>query len=126
VVPLIVVALLVVIAIALCNVTHHARLARLTPEQRGFERTMKLVVFGIVALMIISKMIANASAEPQTRFYDARGNSIGTAVPQGEGSTRYYDAGGRSLGTSTTTHGTTTFYSSGGNVTGRASGGRGR
>jgi YD repeat-containing protein len=84
---------------------------------------MKFVVFGTVVFMIVVKMITNASAEPQTRFYDARGNSIGTAVPQGEGSTRYYDAGGRSLGTSTTMPGggTRTFYGPSGNVTGRAS-----
>jgi hypothetical protein len=28
-------------------------------------------------------------------LYDARGNSVGTAAPQGEGSTRYYDAHNR-------------------------------
>jgi YD repeat-containing protein len=50
----------------------------------------------------------------QVRFYDARGNSFGTAVPYGNGSTRYYDARGRSLGTSTTSGGTTRFYDAGG------------
>jgi hypothetical protein len=61
-------------------------------------------------------------AGEQTRFYGPDGRSIGTAVPQGEGSVRYYDARGNSLGTSTTTGGTTTFYGPGGNVTGKASG----
>jgi hypothetical protein len=70
------------------------------------------------ALLLIA---AAALAEPQqTRVYDAHGNSVGTAVPQGEGSVRYYDARGNSLGTSTTINGTTTFYGPDGNVTGRA------
>jgi hypothetical protein len=47
---------------------------------------------------------------------------VGTAAPQGNGTVRYYDSRGNSLGTSTTTGGTTTFYDSGGNVTGRAIG----
>jgi hypothetical protein len=44
------------------------------------------------------------------------------AAPQGQGSGRYYDSRGNSLGTSTTTGNTTTFYGPGGNVTGRATG----
>jgi YD repeat-containing protein len=80
--------------------------------------TMIKTTFATAALMML---IATAAlAEPQTRVYDARGNSVGTAVPQGESSVRYYDARGNSLGTTTTNHGTTTFYGPGGNVTGRA------
>jgi YD repeat-containing protein len=42
---------------------------------------------------------------------------------KGEGSVRYYDARGNSLGTSTTNStGTATFYDPRGNVTGRAGG----
>jgi hypothetical protein len=75
----------------------------------------------IAALAAILLFGNNANAEPQTRIYDARGNSVGTAVPQGDGSTPYFDARGNSLGTSTTTPGGgTTFYGPGGNVTGRA------
>ena len=44
------------------------------------------------------------------------------AVPQGQGSFRYYDSRGNSLGTSTFTPSSgTTYYSPLGNVTGRSS-----
>jgi YD repeat-containing protein len=56
---------------------------------------MRPIPITIIAVFITATA---ARAEPQTRRYDARGNSIGTAVPQGQGSTRYYDAQGRSLG----------------------------
>jgi YD repeat-containing protein len=59
----------------------------------------------------------NAEAQ-QTRVYDARGNSVGTSTPQGDGSTRFYDTRGRSLGTSSTAGGTTNFYDARGNRTG--------
>jgi hypothetical protein len=48
-----------------------------------------------MVILIIGLAIDYARAEPQTRLYDARGNSVGTAAPQGEGSTRYYDAHNR-------------------------------
>jgi hypothetical protein len=58
----------------------------------------------------------------QTRYYDARGNSLGTSSTNSGGQTRYYGSRGNSLGTSSTnSNGTTTFYDSRGNVTGRAS-----
>jgi len=54
--------------------------------------------------LLLLGLASTAHAE-QVRFYDARGNSLGTAVPYGNGSARYYDrttrfynAGGRSLG----------------------------
>jgi hypothetical protein len=74
----------------------------------------------ITTIAALAVIIATAAvAESQTRLYDARGNSVGTAVPQGQGSVRYYDAQGKSLGTSTTTStGTTTFHDARGNVTG--------
>jgi hypothetical protein len=59
-----------------------------------------------------------ARAEQQTRFYGPDGKSIGTAVPLGNGSVRYFDARGNSLGTSTTTGNTTRFYDAGGKPTG--------
>jgi hypothetical protein len=80
-----------------------------------------VAVIAALALAWLGLAMSFVFAEPQTRFYDARGNSTGTAVPQGQGSVRYYDAQGRSLGTSTTNStGTTTFYGPRGNVTGRA------
>jgi hypothetical protein len=63
---------------------------------------------------------AHAGEREQTRFYNAQGKSVGTAVPQGQGSVRYYDNRGNSLGTSTRTGNTTTFYGPGGNVTGKS------
>jgi uncharacterized protein YdeI (BOF family) len=59
----------------------------------------------------------------QTRYYDSRGNSLGTSSTSSGGQTRYYDSRGNSLGTSSTnSSGTTTFYDSRGNVTGQSSG----
>jgi hypothetical protein len=79
---------------------------------------MKELIMLAVALLVLAVTPAFAQ---QTRFYDSRGNSLGTAVPQGQGSVRHYDSRGNSLGTSTTTHsGVTTFYGPRGNVTGTA------
>jgi YD repeat-containing protein len=80
-------------------------------------RKATLAVVGIW-LAIYAFGVAQLRAEEQTRFYDARGNSIGTASPQSNGSVRYYDARGNSLGTSTTTGGVTRFYDAGGKPTG--------
>jgi hypothetical protein len=83
---------------------------------------MKLsAIITIAALAVVIGTAAVAEPLPQTRLYDARGNSIGTAAPQGNGTVRYYDNRGNSLGTSTTSlSGTRTFYGPRGNVTGRA------
>jgi len=63
------------------------------------------------ALLLATLLLpAKATGEEQTRIYDARGKSIGTLAPQGQGTVRYYDARGNSLGTSTTTGGVTKFY----------------
>jgi hypothetical protein len=77
---------------------------------------MKLTIT-IIALAVMATATV-VLAEPQTRVYDARGNSIGTAVPLGNGSVRYFDARGNSMGTSTTTGGTTRFYDAGGRPAG--------
>jgi YD repeat-containing protein len=71
-----------------------------------------LNAFMCIGLLLLG--LVNPAHAEQVRFYDARGNSLGTAVPYGNGSTRYYDARGRSLGTSTTSGGTTRFYDAGG------------
>jgi YD repeat-containing protein len=75
----------------------------------------KIVLVFALALAVTA---VQAQDRPQTRFYDARGNSIGTAAPQGQGTVRYYDARGNSLGTSTTPGGATKFYDAGGRPTG--------
>jgi hypothetical protein len=74
-----------------------------------------------ITIAALAAVIATAAqAEPQTRIYGPDGRSIGTAAPIGDGSTRYFDARGHSLGTSTDSTGTTTYYGPRGNVTGRA------
>jgi hypothetical protein len=85
-------------------------------------RTVRDLAIAIMVVAAMALLVLQARSEPQTRFYDARGNSLGTIVPQSDGSVRYYDARGNSLGTSTTTGGTTTYYSPLGNVTGKAVG----
>jgi hypothetical protein len=85
-------------------------------------RTIRDLAIAIIAVAAMALLVLHARSEPQTRFYDARGNSLGTAVPQSDGSVRYYDKGGSSLGTSTTRGNTTTFYGPGGSVTGKTVG----
>jgi hypothetical protein len=72
---------------------------------------MKYLGMAILAVVLGSAAAAQAQ---QTRFYDSRGNSLGTAAPYGNGSVRYYDARGKTLGTSTTTGNTTRFYDASG------------
>jgi hypothetical protein len=91
------------------------------------KRTIRDLLIVAAAMVAFAFAVSQVRAEEQTRFYDSRGNSIGTVTPQSDGSVRYRDAGGNSTGTSTTTPGgsagpTTTFYGPGGNVTGRAVG----
>jgi hypothetical protein len=87
------------------------------------KRTLRDAAIIAIAMVIYAFGVVLVRAEPQTRFYDARGNSIGTAAPQGDGSVRYYDSRGSSLGTSTTAPGgTTTFYGPGGSITGKGVG----
>jgi hypothetical protein len=67
-------------------------------------------------------LLAAPAFAQQTRYYDSRGNSIGTSSTSSGGQTRYYDSRGNSLGTSSrNSQGTTTFYTSRGSVLGRAS-----
>jgi hypothetical protein len=73
----------------------------------------------IISIAIMALSLSAAQAQ-QTRYYDSRGNSLGTSSTDSGGQTRYYDSRGNSLGTSSTTSGgTTTFYGPRGNVTGR-------
>jgi hypothetical protein len=86
------------------------------------KRTIRDMAIVVMAMAVLALLVLHAKSEPQTRFYDARGNSLGTGVPQSDGSVRYYDSRGSSLGTSTTRGNTTTFYGPGGSVTGKAVG----
>jgi YD repeat-containing protein len=74
----------------------------------------------VLIAVIIGLAVHQARAEPQTRFYDSQGRSVGTATPYGNGSVRYYDARGKTLGTSTTTGDTTRFYDASGRSIGSA------
>jgi YD repeat-containing protein len=80
---------------------------------------MKEVVMLAVALLVLAA--TPTLAQQQTRYCSPNGSSLGTSVPYGNGSRRFYDARGNTLGTSTTVGRTTTFYDARGNVTGRAS-----
>jgi hypothetical protein len=86
----------------------------------------EFVVVASFAFMLLA--LVAAGAEPQTRFYDSSGRSIGTATNDSQGTTVFRDAGGRTTGTAAPSYGggssgnTTTFRDSGGNVTGRAVG----
>jgi streptogramin lyase len=73
----------------------------------------------IFLTFVLALCATTARAGEQTRFYAADGKSIGTAAPQGDGSVRYFDARGNSLGTSNTTGGTTRFYGPDGKPTGK-------
>jgi YD repeat-containing protein len=84
------------------------------------KQQFKVRPLGVLIAVIIGLAIDQARAEPQTRFYDSQGRSVGTATPYGNGSVRYYDARGRTLGTSTTTGNTTRFYDASGRPTGSA------
>jgi hypothetical protein len=86
------------------------------------KRTLRDAAILAAAMLLFAYGVSQVRAEPQTRFYDSRGNSIGTATPQSDGTVRYRDAGGSSLGTSTTRGNTTTFYGPGGGVTGKTGG----
>ena len=99
-------------------------LARLTREAKApkgrksdpfaYALLIVLSILGIGAFLLAVGH-AHAGEREQTRVYDNRGYSV---VPQGNGSTRYYDARGNSLGTSTTTGNTTNYYDARGNRTG--------
>jgi hypothetical protein len=92
------------------------RLFRLAAGADKERAPMKLSTIITIALVLAT---APAIAEQQTRFYGPDGRSTGVAVPLGHGSTRYYDRRGNSLGTSTTTSsGVTWFYGPDGRPTG--------
>jgi YD repeat-containing protein len=80
---------------------------------------MKLAITIVLAL----SATVSARAEDQSRFYDARGNSLGTAATTGN-TTTFRDALGRTTGTATRLpDGRTEFRDARGRLTG-TSGGR--
>jgi hypothetical protein len=76
-----------------------------------------------ILAMLLVPTLALAQSSPQTRIYDERGRSIGTATTDSQGSVRFRDERGNSLGTSSRTgEGTTNFYDARGNRTGSTGG----
>jgi YD repeat-containing protein len=71
----------------------------------------------VLAALVMLALPAHAGE--QIRFYAPDGRSLGAAVPLSSGSTRYYDARGRSMGTSTRSGDVTTIYDPRGRVVGR-------
>jgi hypothetical protein len=98
---------------AIWNLANAGKIRRLG---KGVYRYTGVMLIAIIALTQLSPAHAQ-----QTRYYDSRGNSLGTSSTSSGGQTRYYDSRGNSLGTSTTRSGTTTLYDARGNVTGRSS-----
>ena len=54
----------------------------------------------LVATVLV--LAAAPAMAQQTRYYDARGKSLGTSSTSSGGQTRYYDSRGNSLGTNST------------------------
>jgi hypothetical protein len=77
----------------------------------------------IAAVMIAATTAAHAGAAgEQSRFYDSRGNSVGSATTDSQGTTTFRDSRGSTTGTATFSPGSgTVFRDSRGNVTGRSS-----
>jgi hypothetical protein len=79
---------------------------------------MKLIL--TIALVLLATA---ALAEDQHRFYDSRGNSMGTATTGSTGATTFRDAAGRTTGTATRLpDGRTEFRDARGRLTGTRSG----
>jgi hypothetical protein len=81
-------------------------------------KAMNMRTMLIAALLVL----ATSAHAQQTRFYDSRGNSLGTATTSPSGQTTFRDSRGNTTGTATTnSSGTTTFYDRRGNAVGRSS-----
>jgi hypothetical protein len=99
----------------------HEERTRYVKKTQSYVDLMMGRRFAVAAVAAAAILSSAARAEEQTRVYAPDGRSVGTIVPQGQGSIRYYDSRGNSLGTSTTTGNTTRFYDAAGRPTGSAS-----
>jgi YD repeat-containing protein len=63
---------------------------------------MRLIALVAIALSMAS---TSGSATEQSRYYDERGRSLGTASTDSQGTTTFRDAQGRMIGKATTTKG---------------------
>jgi YD repeat-containing protein len=80
----------------------------------------------LTVLAVIALMTASAAAQsrtqtngPSTRYYDARGNSLGTSTTSGN-TTTHYDSAGRVISRETRSGNTTTLYGPDGRTLGRS------
>lgn len=55
-----------------------------------------MLIFFVALVMIIS--VHRALAGEQTRFYDSKGNSVGTATTDSQGTTVFRDSRGNTVG----------------------------
>ena len=76
---------------------------------------------GAIFLAFALALTTTAAQAQQTRYYDSRGNSIGTSSPNSSGVTTFRDSRGNTTGTAIRDSQGTTFHDNRGNVTGRTS-----
>jgi hypothetical protein len=75
----------------------------------------------IIIIAALCAIALPAFAGEQMRFYDSRGNSVGTATRDSQGTTTFRDSRGNTTGTATFSPGSdTVFRDSRGNVVGRS------
>ena len=73
-----------------------------------------VAVAGVFAMLHVGR----AQSLPDSKFYDARGNHVGTTSRDSAGNERYYDSRGNTLGTSSPIYGGRNYYDPFGNRTG--------
>jgi hypothetical protein len=80
---------------------------------------MKHLLALALAMVPLFLIATGVLAGEQTKLYDSRGNSIGTATRDSQGTTTFRDSRGNTTGTATTNGSTTTLRDSRGSVAGR-------
>jgi hypothetical protein len=60
-----------------------------------------LILTIVIAAILVFAAMQYAPAGEQRRFYDSRGNSVGTATKDSQGTTTFRDARGNTVGKST-------------------------
>jgi hypothetical protein len=78
----------------------------------------KFFTIGAASIMFAGISIA---AHADQRFYDSRGNHVGSVSRDSAGNSRYYDSRGRSAGTSSPTSSGRNYYDSRGSKIGSSS-----
>jgi hypothetical protein len=73
-----------------------------------------------LTIVVLLASITMAHAEPSRRFYNEKGQIVGTATTNNNGVTTFRDSKGVVTGTSVHHGGTTTFFNANGQRTGTA------